>query len=73
MSAKEKQRKRLFLVDDRKCFAVSHFTFICFFDNQSCKCGKTILSHNYIKRDLGNPNFSSTAINSVVHIFKPRL
>ena len=48
---------------------------ICFFNCQSCKCGQP--SHNYIKRDLGNPNFSSTTIviplfswtTSGVHIF----
>ena len=56
----EKQRKELFLVNDRECFALSHFTFICFFNCQSCKRGE--LSHNYIKRDLGSPNFSSTTI-----------
>ena len=52
---------------------------ICFFNCQSCKCGQP--SHNYIKRDLGNPNFSSTTIviplfswtTSVVHIFRLRL
>ena len=31
-----------------------------FFNCQSCKCDQ--VSHNYIKRDLGNPNFSSTTI-----------
>ena len=80
MSEKKKQRKRLFLVNDRECFALSHFTFICFFNCQTCKCGQ--LSHNYIiKHDLGKQNFSSTTIvmplfswtNSVVHIFKLRL
>ena len=79
MSEKEKQRKGVFLVNDRECFALSHFTCICFFNCQSCKCGQ--LSHNYIKRDLGNPNFSSTTIviplfswtASGVHIFKLRL
>ena len=79
MSEKEKQRKGLFLINDRECFALSHFTCICFFNCQSCKCGQ--LSHNYIKRDLGNPNFSSTTIviplfswtTSGVHIFKLRL
>ena len=79
MSRKEKQWKRLFLVNDMECFALSYLTFICFFNCQSCKCGQ--LSHNYIKRDLGNPNFSSTTIvmplfswtNSFVHIFKLRL
>ena len=65
MSEKEKQRKGVFLVNDRECFALSHFTCICFFNCQSCKCGQ--LSHNYIKRDLGNPNFSSTTI--VIPVF----
>ena len=60
MSGKEKQWKRLFLVNDMECFALSYLTFICFFNCQSCKCGQQ--SHNYIKRDLGNPNFSSTTI-----------
>ena len=79
MSEKEKQRKGLFLINDRECFALSHFTCICFFNCQSCKCGQ--LSHNYIKRNLGNPNFSSTTIvipvfswvTSDVHMFKLRL
>ena len=81
MSEKEKQRKRDFLVNDRECFAMfCKLGFcICFFNCQSCKCGQ--LSHNYIKRDLGNPNFSSTTIviplfswkTSGVHIFKLKL
>ena len=72
---KKKQRKGLFLINNGECFAVSGFTCICFFNFQSCKCGQ--LSHNYIKRDLGNPKtmvvplFSSTTL--VVYIFKPRL
>ena len=71
MSEKEKQRKRVFLGNDRECFALSHLYqsklgfCICFFNCQSCKCGQ--LSHNYIKRDLGNPNISSTTI--VIPIF----
>ena len=52
---KGKPRERTF-----PSFALSHFTCICFFNCQSCKCGQ--LSHNYIKRNLGNPNFSSTTI-----------
>ena len=32
MSEKEKQRKVLFLVNDRKCFTLSPFTFIYFFN-----------------------------------------
>ena len=60
MSVKEKQRKGLFLVNDSECFALSHFTCISFFNCQRCKCSQ--LSHDYIKRDLGNPNFSSTTI-----------
>ena len=39
--------KGVFLVNDRECFALSHFIFtnqklgfyICFFNCQSCKCG----------------------------------
>ena len=60
MSEKEKQRKGLFLVNDRECFALSDFTCIYFFNCQSCKCSQ--LSHNYIKHDLDNPNFTSTTI-----------
>ena len=56
----EKEKQDFFLVNDRECFALSHFTCICFFNCQSCKFGQ--LSHNYTKRDFGNPNFSSTAI-----------
>ena len=52
MSEKEKQRKGVFLVNDKECFALSHFTCICFFNCQSCKCNQ--ISHNYIKRDLDN-------------------
>ena len=78
---KGKTKERTFLVNDRECFALSYFTFICFFNCQSCKCGCGQLSHNYIKRNLGNPSFSSTTIvmphfswiNSVVHIFILRL
>ena len=33
---------------------------ICFFNCQSCKCGQ--LSHNHIKRDLGDPNFICATI-----------
>ena len=73
MSEKQKQKKEVFLVNNRECFALSHFIFtkqkpdfcICFFNCQSFKCGQ--LSHNYIKRDLGNPNFSSTTI--VIPVF----
>ena len=60
MSEKEKQRKGFLRVNDRECFALSHFTCICFFNFQSCKCGQ--LPDNYIKHDLGNPNLSSTTI-----------
>ena len=45
---------------NKECFALSNFTCICFFNGQSCKCGQ--LSQNYTKRNLGNPNFSSTTI-----------
>ena len=49
-------------------FYISSFYFyeskqgfcICLFNCQSCKNGQ--LSYNYIKSDLGNPNFSSTTI-----------
>ena len=84
MSEKEKQGKGVFLVNNRECFALSHFIFansklgfcICFFNGQSCRCGQP--SHNYKKRDLGNPNFNSTTIviphfswtTSGIHIFK---
>ena len=54
MSEIEKQR------NDREYFALSHFTCIRFFNCQRCKYDQ--LSHNYIKRDLGNPNFSFTTI-----------
>ena len=73
------QREELFLVNNRECFALSHFTCLCFFNCQSWKYGQ--LSHNYIKRHLGNPSFSSTSIvvplfswiTSFVYIFKLRL
>ena len=45
---KGKSKERIFLVNDRKCFALSHFTCICFFNCQSCKCGQ--LPHNYIRQ-----------------------
>ena len=80
---KEKQGKGVFLFNNRE-FCISSFNFhqsklgfcICFFNCQSCKCGQP--PHNYIKRDLGNPNFSSTTIaiprfswtSSIVHMFK---
>ena len=39
----------------------TRFLYLFFFFNcQSCKCSQ--LLHNYIKRDLGNPNFSCKAI-----------
>ena len=79
---RKKQRKALFLVNDRQCFALSHFTCICFFNCQSCKCCQ--LSHNYIKRDLDNPSSSSKVVglrlytsrtykfkNSCIFIFLP--
>ena len=55
------------------------FCIFCFFNCQSCKYDQ--LSHNYIKRDLGNPNFSSTTTvipffswtTSGAHIFKLKL
>ena len=45
---------------------------ICFFNCQSHKCGH--LSHNYIKRDLGNPNFTSaTTVVPVVLVEQPQV
>ena len=44
---------------------------ICFFNCQSCKCGH--LSHNYVKRDLGNPNFSSTTIAITILVKQPQV
>ena len=61
MSEKDKQRKGLFLVNNKECFALSHFTCSCFFNCQNYN-NYIKKSHNYIKRDLGNPNFSSTTI-----------
>ena len=55
-----KGKTGLFLVNDRECFALSHFTCICFFNCQSCKCCQ--LSHNDTKCDLGNPNVSSITV-----------
>ena len=54
MSEKEKQRKRVFLLNNTECFALSHFNFT----NQSCQSCKVGNYHNYKKRDLDNPNFS---------------
>ena len=48
MSEKDNQRKRVFLVNKTRLY------------RQSCKCVQ--LLHNYMERDLGNPNFSSTTI-----------
>ena len=39
MSEKEKQRKRVFVVSNRECFALSHFTFA----NQNYNHGHNIL------------------------------
>ena len=39
MSEKEKQRKRVFVVNNRECFALSHFTFA----NQNYNHGHNIL------------------------------
>ena len=88
MSEKKKQRKGVFLVNERwGMFCIISFYFyqsklgfyICFSNCQSCKCGQR--PHNYIKHDLSNPNFSSATIvkslfiwtTSVVHVFKLRL
>ena len=73
MSEKEKQRKGDFLVKFSNILTIGNVLHclilflpiklvfcICFFNCQSCKCGQ--LSQNYIKRDLGDPNFSSTII-----------
>ena len=52
--------------NDKECFVLSHFYqsklgfCICFFNCQNCKCGQ--LSHNHIKRDLGDTNISCTTI-----------
>ena len=63
MSEKVKQRKRVFLVNDRECFALSHFIFI----NQNqvlvsvSWTVKVVNAANYhitiTMRDLGNPNY----------------
>ena len=79
MSEKEKQREGVFLVNHRVCIISFYFyqSKLVFCTCQSCKYGQ--LPHNYIKRDLGNPNFSYTTIplfswtTSVVHIFKLKL
>ena len=67
MSVKGKQRKRVFLLNDIECFALSHFNFTN--QNQAFVSVSSTVKvvivgnyHNYIKRDLGNPNFSSTTI-----------
>ena len=73
MSEKEKQRKGDFLVKFSNILTIGNVLHclilflpiklvfcICFFNCQRCKCGQ--LSQNYIKRDLGDPNFSSTTI-----------
>ena len=58
---KEKQRK-VFLVTIGNVlrYLILFLPKLDFYNCQSCKCGQ--LSHNYIKRDLGNPNFSSITI-----------
>ena len=70
------------LVNDRECFALSHFfflpiktRFLYLFVSSTVKVANMA---NYIKHDLDNLNFSSTTIviplfswtTSVVHIFK---
>ena len=54
MPEKKKQWKRNFLIILFYFYQSKHF--VCFFNYQSCKCGQ--LTHNYIKRDLGDSNFS---------------
>ena len=72
MSKQEKQWKRVFLLNDIECFALSYFNFTN--QNQAfvsvsstVKVANVGNYHNYIKRDLGNPNFSRTTI--VIPIF----
>ena len=45
--------------------------YICFFNCRSCKCGQ--LSHNYIKRDLYDPNFSSKTIVNHFIVEQPQV
>ena len=71
MSEKEKQRKRVYLLNDMECFALFHFNFTN--QNQAVSVSSTVKVvnvgnyHNYIKRDLGNPNFSPS--NIVIPLF----
>ena len=91
MAEKEKQRKRVFLVNDREYFALSHFIFTdqneIFLSLSSTVKVVNVANYqfNYIKRDLGNPNFSYNYRSATivipffswtisgVHIFKLRL
>ena len=58
MSGKGKQRKGVSCIISFYFYKTKLDYCICFFNCQSFKCGK--LSHNYVKRTLGNPNSSST-------------
>ena len=58
MPEKEKQWKRNFLIILFYFYQSKHF--VCFFNYHSWKCGQ--LTHNYIKRDLGDSNFSFATI-----------
>ena len=74
MSEKEEQREGDLLLNSSNilitignvCIVSSYFYQsklgfrICFYNCQSCKCGK--LSHNYIKCDLSNPNIDCRII-----------
>ena len=61
MSLKEKQRKGLFIVNDRKCFALHYLILLLSVSVTKLQMWPTILPQNYIKR-VGHPNFSSTTI-----------
>ena len=50
--SKRKIKEIIFLVNDRECFALSHFTFICFIDFRSCKCGRQLYYHITVFRQF---------------------
>ena len=67
MSEKEKRRKGVFLINNRECFALSHFIFttqnqIFVSVSSAAKNANVANYHNYIKHELGNPNFSSAFV-----------
>ena len=67
MSEKEKQTRGAFLLNDMECFALSYFNFTnpnqAFVSvSSTVKVVNVSNYHDYIKRDLGNPNFSPTTI-----------